>query len=144
MELYEGLLYLTRNDRELLQEKTQFVIYRANDVVLKEGERRQAVFSLVEGVLRVEQGLEGQPILLRQLTEGDIFGEISFIEGEPVSASVIAEDDSRVAVIDGQFIHSLLESEPGLALRFYRSLAHILAGRLRSISVATMSPQSWG
>src|SRR5690606_3502069 len=62
---------------------------------------------------------------------GDVFGEMSFLESAAASASIVAQEPCELDVIEGAFVHSLLGSVPGLAARFYQSLAVTLARRLR-------------
>ncbi len=63
-----------------------------------------------------------------------MFGEISFLEGNVASASVIADEDADVYIINGSFIDNLLRAEPALAGRFYHFLACNLSRRLRKVA----------
>jgi hypothetical protein len=59
---------------------------------------------------------------------------MSFLENTGASASVIADEAVEVSVIDEIRVRSLLESVPGFAIRFYKTLAVNLAHRLREAS----------
>lgn len=60
-----------------------------------------------------------QPKVLARIEEGDIFGELSFLEGSAASASVIADSDQVVLYcMEGQVLNHLFEWKPELAARF--------------------------
>jgi extracellular factor (EF) 3-hydroxypalmitic acid methyl ester biosynthesis protein len=132
----EMLQFLTAEDRRLLLEQARHLLFARGEVILAEGSRTQAIFLVLRGFVRVERSHLGQGIAIARRGPG-VFGDISFVDGGAVSASVIADvDDVEVAVIDGALINSLLMSVPGLATRFYQSLAMTLSERLRDLTAS--------
>lgn len=103
-------------------------------MIIAEGFRPQALFLLKEGFVRVERAHVGRSIAIARRGPGDIFGEMSFLDGGGASASVVADEDVEVAVIDAGKLDSLLVSVSGLDTRFYQSLALRLSERLGEIS----------
>ncbi|MBT3658326.1 MAG: cyclic nucleotide-binding domain-containing protein [Rhodospirillaceae bacterium] len=94
------------------------------------------IYVIVKGEVRVELDFEGAndcgaPVELARLRRGDIFGEVSFVDNEPTSASVIAGTDAEILVIDVDVIQSLLLGDPTFGRRFFHSIAITLARRLR-------------
>lgn len=70
----------------------------------------------------------GRELLLAVKTAGEMFGELSAIDGGARSAAALADDDvSVVAVPDTSFIR-FIEEHPGLAVQLLR----VLADRLRA------------
>ena len=65
----------------------KIVRYEAKDVIFHEGEQTQDAFRILSG--RVEITIQGQvkPIILAQLIEGDIFGEMAMVDERPRSAT---------------------------------------------------------
>jgi hypothetical protein len=61
--------------------------YEPGDVVFHEGEKSQEAFRILSG--RVEITIQGRtkPIILAQLSEGDIFGEMAMVDERPRSAT---------------------------------------------------------
>jgi len=60
---------------------------------------------------------------------------MSFLEKSTATAAVIAKEDKvEVDAIGAEDLRKLFESFPGLGTRFYRSLALVLARRLRETS----------
>jgi len=69
---------------------------------------------------------------LARLTEGALFGEMSFLDGLPASATVSAVTKVELALISRQQLAAHFERDGGFAARFFESLATTLALRLRA------------
>lgn len=128
------LKYLTTEDYNVLLEKAEIATYRQHEVILKEGRLSQSVYLIRKGLVRVERAASGRGVAISFLEPGEVFGEMSFLEGVPTSAAAIAQEDAEICVLDKQNLYSLLTSVPGLSDRFYQSLAHNLSSRLRETS----------
>lgn len=65
----------------------KFVRFQAGEVVFQEGEKSQEAYRILTG--RVEITIQGRikPIILAQLSEGDIFGEMAMVDERPRSAT---------------------------------------------------------
>jgi extracellular factor (EF) 3-hydroxypalmitic acid methyl ester biosynthesis protein len=109
--------------------------FARNDVVVDQNVRMQAIFFIEEGSVRVERLDRGQTALLAVLEPGEFFGEMSYVDGAPTSARVIADSHTRLRVLDEAAIHKLTQADPSFAGRLYRSIAAILAERLRMTSM---------
>jgi CRP/FNR family transcriptional regulator, cyclic AMP receptor protein len=101
--------------------------------LLQAGDRPHALFVLLAGAAEVRRG---DGVVLARLVSGDIFGEMSFIQGVRASADVVATTDVTVLTLADAVINELFKERPGLAAGLYRSLAVELAQRLRATSAA--------
>ena len=99
--------------------------------LLQAGDRAYALFVLLAGSAEVRRR---DGVVLAQLVSGDIFGEMSFIQGARASADVVATADVTVLTLTDAVINELFKERPGLAAGLYRSLAAELAQRLRATS----------
>ena len=133
---------LTENDWKVLLDNARQMSYQKGETILQEGSQTRAIFLLERGYASIESSSQGQGIHLNQIGPGEIFGEVSFLEDQGASASVIAEEDAEIKIIDGSQLQSLLSSVPGLATRFYQSVALTLAQRLRRLSDRFAASQS--
>ena len=127
----EMSVLLSNQDWDLLLEKAETRLYQPGEVILKMGENPQAMYLVDKGQVRVEQR-PGRA--LASHGSGAVFGEMSFLQGKGASASVIAEDNVEVRVMHFMHVNGLLNSVPGLATRFYQTLAVTLAHRLQKAS----------
>ncbi|MCB8839418.1 cyclic nucleotide-binding domain-containing protein [Aurantimonas sp. VKM B-3413] len=129
-----ALARLSTRDWGLLRDLATCLPFRRGDTILEEGDTRRALMLIRTGAVRVQRTERGTGITIAQLGAGEIFGEMGFVENAPASASVMAETDGSVDVIEAEALQSVMASEPGFAVRFYHSIAITLARRLRRTS----------
>jgi len=103
----EDLDQLTRRMREQQ--------LRQGEVLCRQGEPAQAMIIVVAGrlLLSVAES-NGRVRTVRQLGEGDFFGEIALFAREQHTATASAETDSRVLVLDQEEFEALVASQPRL------------------------------
>jgi CRP/FNR family transcriptional regulator, cyclic AMP receptor protein len=77
---------------------------------------------IVDGKARVEK--DGK--IIRQLSEGDFFGEISLIDGEPRTATVTADTDMTLLIVNKTSFDHLLDKIPGLQRKILIALCKYL------------------
>ena len=100
-------------------------------VLIREGHPIEKLYILLDGELSVQaQSTNNQRIA--SLLPGEIVGEISFVDGRPPSASVVASKNSHVLVISRELLNRKLQADLGFAARFYRAVALLLSTRLRN------------
>jgi CRP/FNR family transcriptional regulator, cyclic AMP receptor protein len=105
--------------REDQAPNTRIVRHRANDVIVTEGSPADAVFVMLEGAasVRVQGNVVGN------IGEGEVFGEISFLTGQPRSASVIATVPCLVQVIERDQFAVMVRANPQLMVHVATTLA---------------------
>ena len=118
--------------------------YAPDQLVFDQNVPLRAIFLIDEGAVRVERQDRGAMIPIAILGAGEFFGEMSFVDGTPTSARVIADEPTRLIVIDTATVDALSTADPGFTGRLYRSIAAILAERLRLTSQRAFGDQSWG
>ena len=107
--------------REISKHSTN-VGKKAGDVLVRQGDKGWEFFFIIEGKARVEK--DGR--VIRNLISGDFFGEISLIDREPRTASVIAETDMDLLVVHSRSFNHLLDMTPGLSEKILISLCKYL------------------
>lgn len=70
------------------------------------------------------------------LSEGEVIGEMSFVNQRLPAVTVRAEERSEVLMIPRGAILERFEREPVFAARFYRAIAMFLSERLRETTAA--------
>jgi CRP-like cAMP-binding protein len=102
--------------------------YADGAVVVTQEEAGDALYVLVRGKVKVVlYGESGREIILSIFkSPGDFFGEMSLLDGEPRSASVIADAVSRLLVLSRRDFHAHLERHPRTALRVLTELSRRL------------------
>jgi CRP/FNR family transcriptional regulator/CRP/FNR family cyclic AMP-dependent transcriptional regulator len=99
-------------------------------VLVQQGKIGWEFIFIVEGKARVEK--DGK--VIRQLSKGDFFGEISLIDGEPRTATVIAETNMTLLIVNKTSFDHLLEKIPGLQRKILISLCQYLRRAEKAIN----------
>ena len=124
--------FLTDDDLRLLAEKAKRMSFSTGELLLSEGQESAGIYVLRSGRVRVEKRATSPRRTIATLEPGEVFGEVSFIDNQRVSASVVAIEPTEVDLLGKSEVISLLSSVPGLSSRFYQSLALKLSERLRA------------
>lgn len=89
------------------------------------GELNTSLFVIAEGAVDVVlPGIEAPHV---RLAQGECFGELSLLDGQPVSADVVAVEPTTLLELDHVQVWSLIDS----SATFARNLLRVLAGRVR-------------
>jgi CRP-like cAMP-binding protein len=109
-----------------LAEETWF---NAGRVVVEEGQPGSSFYVILDGEARVTKGPAGRT--LGRLGPGDHFGEMALLDGQPRSATVIAESSLDTVRIRRAAFRTLLKREPDVGLRIMATLAARVRARER-------------
>ena len=117
--------------RKDVLERVRVVRTRKGQALLSKGDRSTDVFFILEGRLQaLLYSASGREISLRDLVDGDLFGEMAAIDEESRSASIVALAESRLLVMSRAEFRAALESSPGAATWLMRHLT----ARIRSLT----------
>jgi CRP-like cAMP-binding protein len=116
---------------EQLSEKGSSKTFNAGAEIFSQGDQAQSLFVIRSGTVKIGRESAGSAIELAQLGTGAHFGEMSFVDGEPRSASASATERTEVLEIGFDALRSYFDQNPTVAVKFFRSMSHFLAGRLR-------------
>ena len=98
--------------------------YAKNAIIVSEGDETDSLYVLLSGRVKVFlSDAQGKEVTLNQLGPGEYFGEVT-LDGGPRSASVMALEDTRCAVVKRGELLALVERQPEFALHMVRKLAH--------------------
>jgi len=132
--------HLKQDDRELLSSYGEFFPGHPGNIIIEEGAMQTEVFVVISGKLEVRAKQDdGTELLLAQIGPGETLGEISLFNPGPAAATVTAAEFSQLwRIADADLIH-FMEENPGAGNVLLRTLASILAQRLRQ-----MNPRAFG
>ena len=114
-----------------------------DEVVMEQNVRLRAIFVIDEGAVRVERRDRDHVVTLAVLGPGEFFGEMSFVDGAPTSARVVANGPVQLRMIDTAIVDNLSEVDPTFESRLYRSIAAILVERVRLTSMDLFMRKPW-
>ncbi len=132
--------HLKQDDRELLSSYGEFFPGHPGNVIIEEGVEQTEVFVVISGELEVRAKQEdGTEVLLARIGPGETLGEISLFDKGPAAATVTAVEFSQLWRIRDTDLMQFMEDNPGAGNVLLRTLASILAQRLRQ-----MNPKAYG
>jgi CRP-like cAMP-binding protein len=137
------LQYLDLAEESALLAAAPVKSFAADEVVLPQNVRLRALFVIDEGAVRVERQDRDHAVSLAVLGPGQFFGEMSFVDGAPTSARVVANGPVRLRMIDTTIVDNLSDVDPTFGSRLYRSIAAILVERLRLTSMDLFIQKPW-
>lgn len=104
-------------------------------VILREGESSDGVYILKKGRVSISRmNADGQEVVLAELGEGEVFGEMSLISHLPCSATVKAMGEAEVLHLSKkQFVHSLANNVASV-----ENVLRALYRRMRNMNLRVM------
>jgi CRP-like cAMP-binding protein len=127
--------FLEPAEEEALLAAATVKVFKRGELVLAQNVALRAMFVIDSGSVRIERDNGGKKVELAILAAGELFGEMSFVDGERTSASVVAREVTQIRIVDIGIVDNLDQTDPTFASRLYRSIAAILVNRVRTTSL---------
>lgn len=102
----------------------QLLTAPAGTRLVTENELSRKMFIIRRGKVRVSKNYMGQRVTLAVLGEGEVFGELSFFDAAPRSASVDALTDIEVVIIDGKQAVEQVANLPSWVVPIFKTVFH--------------------
>jgi sigma-B regulation protein RsbU (phosphoserine phosphatase) len=109
----------------------------AGESLLRLGARNRSVFILLSGKLTAFLGKDANPATGIDISAGECIGELSAIDGKPISAQVLAATDARVLRLDKEVFWKRLIKLRGVA----ENLMTTLSERMRRSNETSLALQ---
>lgn len=104
--------------------------FKANDVILKEGELGDAAYLILDGKVSVRKGDHGpNPVVLATLDKGHVIGEMALFDGSPHIATVIALEDTTVSAMSREEFQRMVDTMDPVM----KGIVGMMVTRLRQI-----------
>jgi len=98
-----------------------------NELLINEGERSSSMYWVQSGQLVVTKRRQNEEVVLGHIFEGELVGEISFLDREIRSATVKAVTTCELIQIPQEAIDNIFKTQP----KWLEALVMTLAERLR-------------
>lgn len=97
--------------------------YATGETVFKEGENGQSLYIIKKGEVKAcKTSPEGDLLTLMLHKDGDIFGEMSFLDEKPRSATIVAIADTKTYILDKDEFEKLIDNNPRLIYKILRNI----------------------
>ena len=118
---------LTSTDYESLSDILKAQSFKPNQRIINLGEHTQDVFFVIEGKVRITTYTStGKEVTFQDMKAGQMFGELSAIDGETRSTNVVALADSILAVAPPESFFKILRDYPKVNERILRQLTGLI------------------
>jgi CRP/FNR family cyclic AMP-dependent transcriptional regulator len=105
-------------------------------IIINENEEGRGLYFIVNGDFEVLKKIEGKKYKrLQHLNEGDFFGEMSILNDEKHSATIISKDKGILIFISKEAFADLSRNNSSFSLKIMKELATILSTRLRRMNL---------
>lgn len=125
----EGSLFSNLTEEELVQlaQIARERRFDRNQVIFYEGDLGGSLYIIAKGTVKiVMMADDGREHILGLLHAGDFFGEISLIDGQPRSATAIAQDKVSIVMVSRDDFVRLLRENPEMSLKIMVTLCERL------------------
>jgi len=96
-------------------------VFQPGQVIFREGENSQEAYRILRGRVEISILADGKPVILAQLGEGDIFGEMAMVDERPRSASAQALEVAECEVLTPENFNELVLSRPEVLIPYMAS-----------------------
>lgn len=132
IKLFHGLTAL---EEAYIRTKLQEHPFSTGEILCREQELGNRLFLLFSGSVEVtKSGNDGRTYRICTLNSGDSFGEMTLVDIQPRSASVIALSAGISAVLPYKSVLEILEEDPALYTKILLNITREFSRRLRSMN----------
>lgn len=110
----------------------------AGTVIVEEDKQGTSCFFLLQGRVDIEirpPFAGGGPQKLATIKRGEMFGELSLVDGFLRSATARAADEIELLRFDNEALGKLMEEDTQIGYRIMKNVANVLSGRIRSTNM---------
>lgn len=123
---------LTRDKLDHLCGLSQERFFEGKKFIIEEGELSGGIFFIRTGrVGVVKRRGSAQPEVLAYLSDGEWFGEMSFLDGQPAIAAIQAAEATICEFMPEEGLKNFLADNSNFAFQFILTVARSLSQRLR-------------
>jgi CRP/FNR family cyclic AMP-dependent transcriptional regulator len=118
---------MTGEELKEIRSKMLVKEFKKNETILYEEDTNKYMYVILTGSVRVIKTTEdGKEIMIAVHKSGDSFGEISLIDGKTTTASVLATQVSRLAIMAKEDFYSLIYSQKMVLNNLLRKLCSLI------------------
>lgn len=121
--------------------------FKIGETVFKEQEAGQSLYVLKRGEVKAcKLAPDGELLTLTLLKDGDIFGEMSFLDGRSRSATIVAISDVETYVMEKTDFDTLIDDNPRIIYKLLKNIVYTIHAIVRGMNTRYMEMMSymWG
>jgi len=121
--------------------------FKLGETVFKDSEDGQSIYVLKKGEVKAcKTAPGGELFTLTIMKDGDIFGEMSFLDGRPRSATIVAVSDIETYVMDKADFETLVDTHPRIIYKILKNIVFTIHSIVRGMNAryVEMVNYMWG
>ena len=121
--------------------------FKLGETVFKDSEDGNSLYLIKRGEVKAcKTAPDGELFTLTLMKDGDIFGEMSFLDGRPRSATIVAISDLETYVLEKGDFDTLVESNPRMVFKLLKNIIFIIHSIVRGMNsrYVEMVNYMWG
>lgn len=128
--------YLLPEECKVLCSFLEYKKCTKDEVFIQQGDPGDFMAFLLTGKLAVkkETRFPGKFVLVAILEGGSLVGEVSVVEENPRTATVVAMEESELLILSHERAKKLTAENPQLAIKLLKKIIRVLGARLQSSS----------
>lgn len=108
----------------VLAQKVHKRVLAKDEILFSKGDEGSSLFVICSGWVKVvTKDTQGSDVVLNQVGEGEIIGEMALLDNEPRSAGVVALEETAVLELKRDSFMEILKQQPDLALSVIRNFS---------------------
>ncbi|NBS06953.1 MAG: FHA domain-containing protein [Verrucomicrobia bacterium] len=96
-------------------------LFQPGQMIFREGDTTQEAYRILKGRVEISIAGEGKSVILAQLGEGDIFGEMAMVDERPRSASAQALEVTECEVLTAENFNEAVLQRPEILIPYLAS-----------------------
>ncbi len=121
--------------------------FRVGETIFRESEDGQSLYIIRKGEVKAcKTGPDGELYTLTVMKDGEIFGEMSFLDGRPRSATIVALTDLETYVIEKSDFETLVDGNPRIIYKLLKNIVFTIHSIVRGMNIryTEMINYMWG
>ncbi|MEE9614282.1 MAG: cyclic nucleotide-binding domain-containing protein [Thermodesulfobacteriota bacterium] len=138
---------LSDEERATVAEIIEEEEFKVGDTIFKESEGGQSLYIIRRGEVKAcKMAPDGELLTLTVMKDGEIFGEMSFLDGRPRSATIVAISDIEAYVMDRGKFEGLVDGHPRIIYKLMKNIVFTIHSIVRGMNTRYMEMVNymWG
>lgn len=121
--------------------------YKTGEIIFKDNEDGSSLYVIKRGEVKAcKAAPDGELMTLTMMKDGDIFGEMSFLDERPRSATIIAISNTEVYCIDKSDFEKMVDTNPRMVYKILKNIIFTIHTIVRGMNTRyiEMINYMWG
>jgi CRP/FNR family transcriptional regulator, cyclic AMP receptor protein len=133
----EGFAKLSNEELEVIATIANPVKYELGVHVVNEGDQSDELFIIFKGQVSIDfQSYSGQKVNICRIGEQQLFGELSYLDNQPRSASATTTEEAKILVLKRIDLDLCFSEFPTIGYKVMSELAQLVTRKLRFTNFA--------